>query len=158
MALGDLYFDVLLNDKTDQGINAIKSKLSKIGADVGASISADIQAHLNRANFSVSNVNVQAKLSIDKSALTTEIQDVLNQKFKLNVSSNIQAKDPQTLAMEAQAKLINAQARLTNAQARQADVANRAALAQARLATEQRKPIAHFQTAFQVAMVVWICL
>lgn len=139
MALGDLYFDVLLNDKTDQGINAIKSKLSKIGADVGASISADIQAHLNRANFSVSNVNVQAKLSIDKSALTTEIQDVLNQKFKLNVSSNIQAKDPQTLAMEAQAKLINAQARLTNAQARQADVANRAALAQARLATEQQR-------------------
>lgn len=139
MALGDLYFDVLLNDKTDQGINAIKSKLSKIGADVGASISADIQAHLNRANFSVSNVNVQAKLSIDKSALTTEIQDVLNQKFKLNVSSNIQAKDPQTLAIEAQAKLINAQARLTNAQARQADVANRAALAQARLATEQQR-------------------
>ena len=77
MALGDLYFDVLFNDKTDQGINAIKSKLSKIGADVGADVARGIQSQLNNIKLngiSAPNLNVTASLAIDKNKCLQMLQ------------------------------------------------------------------------------------
>lgn len=148
MALGDLYFDVLLNDKTDQGINAIKSKLSKIGADVGADVAKGIQSQLNNIKLngiSAPNLNVTASLAIDKNKLLADIQDALKSKeftIDIKAKSNITTNaNKSTLAYEteAQAKLINAQARLLNAQNAQAVSAQKAALAQAKLRTEHQK-------------------
>lgn len=148
MALGDLYFDVLFNDKTDQGINAIKSKLSKIGADVGADVARGIQSQLNNIKLngiSAPNLNVTASLAIDKNKLLADIQDALKSKeftIDIKAKSNITTNaNKSTLAYEteAQAKLINAQARLLNAQNAQAVSAQKAALAQAKLRTEHQR-------------------
>ena len=79
MALGDLYFDVLLRDKTDQGINAIKSKLSNLGANI------DIKLN----NASIPKIDVTASLAIDRNKLIADIQGVLNKEFNLNLSSSI---------------------------------------------------------------------
>lgn len=135
MALGDLYFDVLLNDKTDQGINAIKSKLSNLGANI------DIKLN----NASIPKIDVTASLAIDRNKLIADVQDSLKSKqftIDIKAKSNITANaNKSTLAYEteAQAKLIGAQARLLNAQNAQAVASAKAALAQAKLATEHQK-------------------
>lgn len=148
MALGDLYFDVLLRDKTDQGINAIKSKLSKLGVEVGTDIAKGIEAQLKNIKLSglnASNLNVKATLNVDKNKILTDIQDALSKKqftidikAKSNITTNAN-KSALAYETEAQAKLINAQARLLQAQNAQAVSAQKAALAQAKLATEHQK-------------------
>lgn len=148
MALGDLYFDVLLRDKTDQGINAIKSKLSKSGAEVGADIAKGIEAQLKNIKLSglnASNLNVKATLNVDRNKILTDIQDALKSKqftidikAKSNITTNAN-KSALAYETEAQAKLINAQARLLQAQNAQAVSAQKAALAQAKLRTEQQR-------------------
>lgn len=135
MALGDLYFDVLLKDKTDQGINAIKSKLSNLGANI------DIKLN----NTSIPKIDVTASLAIDRNKLIADVQDSLKSKqftIDIKAKSNITTNaNKSTLAYEteAQAKLIGAQARLLNAQNAQAVASAKAALAQAKLATEHQK-------------------
>lgn len=148
MALGDLYFDVLFRDKTDQGINAIKSKLSKSGVEVGTDIAKGIEAQLKNIKLSglnASNLNVKATLNVDKIKILTDIQDALSKKqftidikAKSNITTNAN-KSALAYETEAQAKLINAQARLLQAQNAQAVSAQKAALAQAKLATEHQK-------------------
>ena len=125
MALGDLYFDVLLRDKTDQGINAIKSKLSKLGVEVGTDIAKGIEAQLKNIKLSglnASNLNVKATLNVDKNKILTDIQDALSKKqftidikAKSNITTNAN-KSALAYETEAQAKLINSQARLLQAQ------------------------------------------
>jgi hypothetical protein len=148
MALGDLYFDVLLRDKTDQGINAIKSKLSKLGVEVGTDIAKGIEAQLKNIKLSglnAPNLNVKATLNVDKNKILTDIQDALSKKqftidvkAKSNITTNAN-KSALAYETEAQAKLINAQARLLQAQNAQAVSAQKAALAQAKLRTEQQR-------------------
>lgn len=148
MALGNLYFDVLLNDKTDQGINAIKSKLSELGVEVGTDIAKGIEAQLKNiksSGLNASNLNVNATLNVDKNKILTDIQDALKSKeftidikAKSNITTNAN-KSALAYETEAQAKLINSQARLLQAQNAQAVSAQKAALAQAKLATEHQK-------------------
>ena len=147
MALGNLYFDVLLNDKTDQGINAIKSKLSKLGVEVGTDIAKGIEAQLKNIKLSglnASNLNVKATLNVDKNKILTDIQDALSKKqftidikAKSNITTNAN-KSALAYETEAQAKLINSQARLLQAQNAQAVSEQKAALAQVKLARQKQ--------------------
>lgn len=148
MALGDLYFDVLLRDKTGEGERAIRERLSKVGVDIGKdwanglksqlqNLTASIKPQLSAINLS--NLTAQITLNVDKQKIVSDIQSALaSQRFNLTLGNvnglNISAGDA-----KAQAQLINAQARLINAQTRQAQSANSASLAQARLATEQQR-------------------
>lgn len=152
ISLGDLYFDVLFQDKTKEGADAIKKQLSRLGYDIGADVTKGIQSQLNgivaKVDARVSSIDTSAisrglatniSTKIDGQQLTDKIQSILsNQKFNLNIGNvkglNISASDA-----NAQARLINAQARLIAAQDKQKAVAAKAAIAQARLATEQNR-------------------
>ena len=97
MALGDLYFDVLFKDRTDEGVKAIKAKLSKMGAEVGGDIADGIQSKLGNLNVNIkatiqglnptqftSPIDVKANVLIDKDKLRNDIEDAVK-----SVKSNI---------------------------------------------------------------------
>lgn len=87
--LGNLYFDILLRDKTDADIDKIKKKLEKVGVKIGADVDrktfeANIKAALKNKTF---NVNLAAGKNIKKAAieanktiLTKSITDALKGK------------------------------------------------------------------------------
>lgn len=93
--LGNLYFDILLRDMTEQDIDKIKKKLERVGVKIGADVNrqtlvSNIKAALKNKTFTIdvtANTNVKkAVIEADKSAIINSVKDALRgQTFSANL-------------------------------------------------------------------------
>lgn len=161
--LGDLYFDVLLRDKTGETQKEIEKRLSSLGVNIGGDISKHIGNALKglKADVSLGQNNVAAELAkqklvlnADTGAMIAQIESALKSKtFDIRVKGDVTTTDRGGKAQLAQEKLKQAlertaqeaaktaiqQQRLAQAQNQTAVTATRQQIAQTNLIAAQQR-------------------
>ncbi|MBP8934178.1 MAG: hypothetical protein KBG68_00530 [Prevotella sp.] len=123
-ALDTLFFDLKINDLTDEQLTSIKKKLSDLGVEANIKIGVDKNKLSSGIKDAVNNGGDPYKINvvIDKASMSKSIQDALD-KAGFNQRNNFSVSDARFSKTQAdnQAKAIIAQAKANNEAQKAAD-------------------------------------